>query len=121
MILIIRVVYALLIVSTINTLLFFWPLTFFFGWSFVSYKFLLFTTNKAWDYIRNIVVFDKQEKQQQIKQKKSKFDSEEERKLYYLTKFNTIINKTLPENIDKQADMSKQFFLKIMNFFFVKY
>ena len=107
MIIIIRLIYAFLIVSTINTLLFFWPVTFFFGWSFISYKFMLFVSKKIGDFFKNIIVLNKHKKIE-IKQKKSKFENEEERKLYYLTKFNTIINKSLPENIDKQADMSKE-------------
>lgn len=105
MIIIIRIIYAFLIVSTINTLLFFWPVTFLLGWSFASFKFFLFTSNKVWDFLRNFIVLNKEQKQYK-KHKKPRFDTEEERKLYYLTKFNTIINKTLPNNIDKQANMS---------------
>jgi len=107
MIIIIRILYACLIVSTINALLFFWPVTFFLGWSFISYKFFFFSINRILDFLSNLIVLNNEPQQKRLK--KFKFESEEEKKLYYITKFNTFINKTMPQNIDLQADISKYF------------
>ncbi len=111
-IIIIRILYLCIIVSTINTLLFFWPVTFFLGWSLISYKFFIFTSNRVIDLLKNYTIINKQQKF--WKNKKLRFNSEEEKKLFYLTRFNTLINKKINEYSDKHADLSKKLIFAYM-------
>lgn len=104
--------YFLITCTSLNAFFFFWPVFFFVAWSYASYKMLIYLVR---------IIFEKLLNKKTTKKIHLKFESEEEKKLFYLTRFNTKINKRLSLNTEKEADKGiclKKFFNPIFLFFF---